>query len=72
MVNRPNDYDITIPTGADSPRSGDDEIRKIKEYQQNAWRDIHATTGVGITRPTTLWNYYHSPQQASQVTSQAT
>ena len=45
MVNRPGSFDITTPTGASSPRSGDDELRKIKEYVQNAYRDLTEPEG---------------------------
>ena len=45
MVNRPGNFDITTPTGASSPRSGDDELRKIKEYTQNAYRDLTEPQG---------------------------
>ena len=50
MVMRPDAFDITTPRGDQSPRSGDDEIRRIKEYTQNAWNDIHQSEGVGVQR----------------------
>ena len=52
MVDRPSDFDITTPTGADSPRSGDDELRKIKKYTQNSYNDLVEETGVGVTHST--------------------
>ncbi len=48
MVNRPDNFDITTPTGASSPRSGDDELRKIKTYAQNAYNDLTQPAGVGV------------------------
>ena len=50
MVNRPNDFDPTIPTGSSSPRAGDDELRRIKAYTQNAYQDLTFPEGSGIER----------------------
>ena len=50
MVNRPIDFDITTPTGSHSPRQGDDELRKIKTYTQNAFNDFTQAEGGGLER----------------------
>lgn len=50
MADRPNSFDITVPTGSDSPRNGDNEIRDIKRYTQNAYNDLTQPSGVGIQR----------------------
>ena len=48
MVNRPGDFDITTPRGSSSPRSGDDELRKIKDYTQNAYNDLTQPSGAAV------------------------
>ena len=50
MVNRPNDFDPTTPTGASSPRQGDDELRKVKLFTQNGFNDMTQSEGVGVQR----------------------
>lgn len=50
MANRPSDFDITTPAGSSSPRSGDDELRKIKQYTRNGFNDLTAADGVGVER----------------------
>ncbi len=50
MATRPGDFVVTTPSGGDSPRSGDDEIRRVKTYTQNAYNDLTQPTGVGINR----------------------
>ena len=50
MADRPNSFNTTIPSGASSPRTGDDEIRRIKTYTQNAYNDLTQPDGVGISR----------------------
>ena len=50
MAQRPNDFDPTTPSGATSPRSGDDELRQIKQFTQNGFNDMTAETGTGLMR----------------------
>ena len=51
-MTRPNTFDPTVPTGAQSPRTGDDEIRNIKLFTQNGWNDMTATDRQGVGRQT--------------------
>ena len=50
MVNRPGDFDTTTPTGSHSPRQGDDEIRKVKTFTQNAFNDMTQAEGANLER----------------------
>lgn len=50
MVDRPNNFDVTRPTGSSSPRAGDDELRNIKRFTQNGWNDFTEAEGEGIQR----------------------
>ena len=50
MVNRPNNFDTTTPSGSHSPRQGDDEIRKVKTYTQNAFNDMTQAEGANLNR----------------------
>ena len=47
---RPNDLDITTPLGSDSPRAGDDQIRRTKEALVNFYNDVTAESGIGLER----------------------
>ena len=50
MVDRPNNFDVTRPTGSSSPRAGDDELRNIKRFAQNGWNDMTEAEGEGLQR----------------------
>ena len=50
MADRPNSFNTATPAGGDSPRSGDDEIRRVKTYTQNAYNDLTQPPGIGISR----------------------
>ena len=53
MTARPDSFDPLTPAGGSLARNGDDEIRKVKQYTQNAYNDLHSSTGAGVThRPT--------------------
>ena len=56
MANRPSDFNTNTPTGASSPRQGDDELRKIKLYTQNSYNDLTAATGAGVERTNLFGN----------------
>ena len=43
MVDRPDSFDPTTPLGTSSPRQGDDELRRIKQFTQNGWNDLTNT-----------------------------
>ena len=50
MARTPLDFDALTPTGAGSPRQGDDQLRLIKLYTQNLATDMTQPTGVGTVR----------------------
>ena len=53
---RPDSFDPSSPTGAGSPRRGDDEIRALKLGTQEAYNDLHVASGVDVVHRRT----YHS------------
>ena len=52
MADRPNSYDVQFPRGSSSVRITDDELRKIKRYQLNAWNDMVNTDRSAAGRET--------------------
>lgn len=59
-MTRPSNFDLTTPRGGDSPRNGDDEIRKVKTFAQNSYHDLTQPDGVGIERTDLYGNTIHS------------
>ena len=47
-MTRPIEFDVNTPSGSASPRDGDNEIRRVKEFTRNAYRDLTEATGTNV------------------------
>ena len=51
-MTRPSDFDVNTPAGTASPREGDNELRRIKEFTRNGWLDQVDTDRTAAGRQT--------------------
>ena len=51
-MTRPSDFDVNTPAGTASPREGDNELRRIKEFSRNGYLDLTDTDRTAAGRQT--------------------